>query len=133
MPANWATGSSKTVPKYPLLSFRPFRSNILGESKSISFFWMGTKSKALLLISFLSFLKSSKGEILVQIQKIKGEYLPLVIQGAEVAGLFNPKKNAEAELTSRMYHFIDDQLEGNQLVWVLALTYFVFLGAVFEG
>lgn len=84
------------------------------------------------IIDEMGNLKSSKGEILAQIQKIKGDYIPLMIQGEEVAGVFNPKLDAETELTSRMYHFIDSHLEGNQLVWVLALTYFIFLRAVFE-
>lgn len=75
-------------------------------------------------------LKSPKGELLAQVQKLKGEYIPVMMQGIEVAGVFNPTKNAAGELTSRMFHFIDNQLEGNQLVLVLALTYFIFLRSV---
>lgn len=78
-------------------------------------------------------LTSNKGEILAQVQPLKGEYIPLVMKGVEVAGIYDPQKDAEGELTSRMYHFIDNQLEGNQLVLVLALTYYIFLRSIFVG
>lgn len=85
------------------------------------------------IIDELGNLKSAKGEILAQVQPLKGEYIPLVMKGNEVAGIFNPKKDAEGELTSRMFHFIDDNLEGNQLVLVLAMTYYIFLRSIFVG
>ena len=88
---------------------------------------------SLVIIDELGNLKSAKGEILAQVQPLKGEYIPLVMKGNEVAGIFNPKKDAEGELTSRMFHFIDDNLEGNQLVLVLAMTYYIFLRSIFVG
>lgn len=103
-------------------------------------FWRKKKQTRLVIdktfigtIDEIGNLKSPKGEILAQVQPLKGEYIPLVMQGSEVAGVFDPQKDAEGELTSRMYHFIDDQLEGNQLVLVLALTYYIFLRTIFVG